>query len=314
MNAMVEPQAFQLPKQPKVRQKDAPPDQRKIAVIPIRACTDPELTLGMMRTLVLICSYMNRAGITWVSQARLATDLKVSQQAVSKHLVKLTKSGYLEVIRKPIRGQRMTTWRVIFDKSVDLETAVAVTSSMEDTRPPHMKEQQQEDLTPDPEGQRRVAQLIAKALKQPPKKEHTMPKEGQTRTVKAMHQEIAKTKQKRSPKGTHAQPPEVVHHAQPPAVDNSAHAQPFEGVRTTSEGCIEHKNKGYIDSIKVDISNKSNTVLNNQSRVELRKAGLSDVEIDDNLEHLLAAYEAEGLTPNPDRLVGEILQLSKVGS
>ena len=129
-----------------------------------------------------------------------------------------------------------------------------------------------------------------------------------------MHQEIAKTKQKRSPKGNHAQPPEVVHHAQPPAVDNSAHAQPFEGVRTTSEGCIEHKNKGYIDSIKVDISNKSNTVLNNQSRVELRKAGLSDAEIEDNLEHLLAAYEAEGLTPNPDRLVGEILQMAKVGS
>lgn len=305
MNAMVEPQAFVLPKQPKVRQKDAPPDQRKIAVIPIRACTDPELTLGMMRTLVLICSYMNRAGITWVSQARLATDLKVSQQAVSKHLVKLTKSGYLEVIRKPIRGQRMTTWRVIFDKSVDLETAVAVTSSMEDTRPPHMKEQQQEDLTPDPEGQRRVAQLIAKVLKQPPTRSRTMPKSGQTRAVKQMHEEIEKAGKKRQSKTAHAQPPEVVQpqakNAQPPRVD----VQPPEVVNpTTSTGCVEHIFNKVIYNLNV---------LNNQQIERLKLSGLNDSDIAENLEHLLAAYEAEGLTPNPDRLVDEILQLARIG-
>lgn len=305
---------FNLPKKPRVRQQDAPPDQRKIAVIPIRACTDKQLTHGMIKALILICSYMNRSGITWVSQKTLAERMGISQQAISKHLVKLTKAGYLEILKRPVPGEKHTTWRVIFDPSISAEDAISITSAIEDTRPPYMKEKQaMEAEQPDPEGQRRVAQLIAKALKQPPKKEHTMPKEGQTRTVKAMHQEIAKTKQKRSPKGTHAQPPEVVHHAQPPAVDNSSHAQPFEGVRTTSEGCIEHKNKGYIESIKVDISNNLNTVLNNQNRIELRKAGLSDVEIEDNLEHLLAAYEAEGLTPNPDRLVGEILQLSKVG-
>jgi len=65
------------------------PDQRKIAVIPIRACTDKQLTPGMIRSFILICSYMNRSGITWVGQKTMADKLGISQQAISKHLVKL---------------------------------------------------------------------------------------------------------------------------------------------------------------------------------------------------------------------------------
>jgi len=304
---------FNLPKKPRVRQQDAPPDQRKIAVIPIRACTDPQLTLGMIRTLLLICSYMNRAGITWVSQARMAKDLKVSQQAVSRHLVKLVKAGYLEVMKRAVPGQRMTTWRVIFGLDISAEDAISITSSQEDTRPPFIKEKQMEEQA-DPEGQKRIAQLVSKALKQPPKKEYQMPQGKDTMTVKKMKEEIAKKAKPKSSKPTHIQPLEVVPQATTSPVDNSALIQPPEVVRsTTSRGCAEHILNTSSMSIKENISNNLNTVLNNQNRVELRKAGLSDVEIEDNLEHLLAAYEAEGLTPNPDRLVGEILQLSKVG-
>jgi len=66
---------------------------------------------------------------------------------------------------------------VIFDKSVDADTAMAVTSSVEDTRSPQIKEQQAMEEV-DKEGQARVAQAISKVLKQPTKRIKTMPKSG----------------------------------------------------------------------------------------------------------------------------------------
>lgn len=38
---------------------------------------------------------------------------------------------------------------------------------------------------------------------------------------------------------------------------------------------------------------------------------MKDEQIDDCLKHLVEAYQAEGLTPDPERLVGEILQLAR---
>jgi hypothetical protein len=277
---------FALPaKQPKIKEHEPTPDQRKLAVIPIRACTDKQMTHGMIRALLLICSYINRAGITWVSQAKLASQMGVTQQAVSKHLVKLTKAGYLEVIRKPIPGQRHATWRVIFDPSLTAEDAVAITSAQEDTRPPYMRKEQ-EDQTPDPDGQRRIAQLIAKALRQPPtKQEPTMPKPGESVTVKKMKQEIAAHKKK-----TQLQPPEVV---QPP----EPHIQPLEVVQpTTSEGCEERKKTCFKEVIRL---------LYNQ------KVEMNEKQIQESMDFLWPIYQAEGLTPAPSLLAESILQMHR---
>jgi predicted transcriptional regulator len=296
MNAMAEPQAFNLPKKPRIKQQEPPPDQRRVAVIPIRACTDRQLTEGMIRALILICSYCNKAGITWVSQKTLADKLGITQQAISKHLVKLTKAGYLQVLKRPVPGEKHTTWRVVFDPSVSAEDAVAITSSQEDTRPPYMKEQQaREAEQPDPEGQRKIAQLIATVLKQPvTKKEHTMPKSGQSITVQKMHEEIAKAGKKRQPKAAHTQPPEVVHQAQP-------HAQPKEGGRTTSKGCAELMNKDLYKDY----------VLNNQQLQKLFEAGMTNEQIRTAADTLLPIYRAEGLTPTADLLTDSILQLHR---
>ena len=298
---------FQLPKKPRVKEQPPPADQRKVAVIPIRACTDRQLTEGMIRALILICSYCNRAGLTWVSQKTLAERLGVSQQAISKQLVKLQAAGYLEIHKRAVPGERHTTWRVIFDSSISAEDAVSITSAIEDTRPPYMKEQQMDEI-PDPEGQRRIAQLVAQALKNPnQKKEYTMPKTGETRTVKAIREANQKAKAKRSP-GAQTQPPEVVHQAQPQPVDNSAHAQPQEGVSTTSEGCTEQKNKGYRESIY------KHSVLHNLSeeqRSEIAAAGVSDAELADSLETLLPLFAAEGLTPSSRVLADAVLQLHR---
>ena len=139
MSALSNVVEFQLPKRkPKIVEKAAPPDQRSVAVLPIRALVDKQLTDGTFRVLALLCSYCNRAGLTWVSQARLADDMKVSRQAITKHIGKLVTAGYVEVSKKAWRGEKPNTLRVIFDPSIKTEDAVAITSSIEDTRPPEM--------------------------------------------------------------------------------------------------------------------------------------------------------------------------------
>lgn len=294
---------FALPKsKPRVVQKDAPADQRKLAVLPIRACTDRQLTHGMLRALILICSYVNRAGITWVSQKLLADKMGVSQQAVSKHLVKLQAAGYLEIHRRPFPGERNTTWRVIFDPSIKAEDAISITSSIEDTRPPYMKREQEEQAnTPDPAGQARIAQLISQALRQPSTRSKTMPTTGETVTTKKMKEEIAQAKSKRS-KASHTQPPEVVPETQPGVVENSLHAQPFEAGRTTSRGCAEHKEH----SIKKVVN-----VLHNSEVERLIEVGMNVEQIKESLDTLLPIYQAEGLTPTSQLLADSILQMHR---
>jgi len=284
---------FELPKRrPRVVQREAEPDQRKVCVLPIRALTDPAVSDGMLRALALLCSYCNRAGLTWVSQKRMAADGKVTQQAISKNLTKLQAAGYVQVVKKGWRGERATTWRVIFDPSIDPETAIAITSAQEPTRPPSMQ-----DDTPDPEGQRRIAQLISQALRQQPKEKRTMPKEGQTRTVKA----IKEANQKALAKRTHSQPPEVVHET---PVDKPLIHNQF----TTSE-VVQNTERTPIDS-STSINNIK-TVLNNQELFELIETGLTEVEIAEDLDILLPLFQAEGISPSSRVLADSILQLHR---
>ncbi len=94
---MSDPVTFELPKRkPRVVQKEAAPDLRKVAVLPIRAVFDQKLTHGALQVLAAVCAFANRAGITWVSQTRLAKDLGISQQAVAKQFKQLREAGYLE--------------------------------------------------------------------------------------------------------------------------------------------------------------------------------------------------------------------------
>lgn len=323
MNAVAEPIAFQLPKRPRVKEKDPLPDQRKLAVIPIRACTDRKLTEGMLRVLILLCSYCNRAGITWVGQTKLGTDLGVSRQAITKQMLKLQTAGYIEVIAKGFRGARANTIRVIFDETVDAATAMAITSRYEDTRPPAIREQQDREMNEpvDPEGQRRIAQLVAKALKQPTKpKGYDMPADNQTRTVKAMKEEIAKTKAKRtktvdklSTTDAHRQPPEVANQSAPIGNQESLHRQPHWLPPEVARTQEEHSRDKVIEVIEVKIKDKPNVLRNLE--VEhydfLIESRMTPEQIADCLEHLLPLFHAEGLNPSSRILTDSILQLHR---
>jgi K+/H+ antiporter YhaU regulatory subunit KhtT len=206
---------FKLPKRrPKVVEKPAPPEQKKFAVIPFKAILDERLTNGDIRCLALLAAYCNRAGVTWVSQNTLAERLKVSRQQISRHMAHLRECGHVRITHKGFRGERCNTLQVVFDESVSIEDAVAITSAQEDTRPPEFKERDQKamedqdlpNLTPEQieANKRRLASLLATMATQKTginHQEHTMPKQ-ETETVKAIKKRIAEKRPKATPRVT----------------------------------------------------------------------------------------------------------------
>ncbi len=51
VNSMTEPVQFTIPKKPRVYAKDPLPDQRKVAVVPIKAVYDQKLSHGAFHVL-----------------------------------------------------------------------------------------------------------------------------------------------------------------------------------------------------------------------------------------------------------------------
>ena len=301
MNAMTEPVNFNMPKKPRIFAKDPLPDQRKVSVLPIKAVFDPKISHGALHVLAALCSYCNRAGITWVSQTRLAKELNITQQAVAKQFKQLRELGYLETVKKGFKGERTDTLRVIFDKSVDAATAMAVTSSVEDTRSPAIKEQQQVEA--DKEGQARVAQAISKVLKQPKPRYKTMPKQGETITVKNMKAAINKAQAK------HQQPVDNHVHNHNLEVVNAdkLHSQPNHNLQVV-DNTKEHKKTtcNEVDILKEDADM---FVLNNEVVNQLVDNGMTAQQIKDALDTLLPLYQAEGITPSSHVLMAGIRQL-----
>ena len=149
---------FTIPKQPKIKLKAKPPDQRKIAVVPLRALRDKELDNQSIRVLGLICSYANRAGITWVSNKKLSEELQVSKQAISHQVVALKKKGYLEVVKKGYMGQRTDTLRVVYDPSISTQDALAILGNSDELKSPLMLKEELETMN---------KPILNKAIKKP---------------------------------------------------------------------------------------------------------------------------------------------------
>lgn len=297
---MAEPVAFQIPKKPTISEKDPLPDQRKVVVLPFKAVFDERLTPGSLQVLAALCAYCNRAGITWVSQARLAKELQISRQAVTNQLIKLRAVGYVEILKKRVTGQRCNTLRVIFDSTVNAETAMAITSRYEDTRPPAIKEEQDRQMyeQSDPIGQQRIAQLVSKSLRNTnPKQERIMPKSGQTRTVKEMKQAIQKAQSK----------------GQQP-VDNMATERTL---KVSNEGNLGHSGVSYMETGECPITriqqDKSyiKTVMGNEEIELLIKNEMTENEIKAAEELIAPLFAAEGLTPTSAVMCQTILQMHR---
>ena len=311
---------FSLPaKKPRIYLKEAMPDQRKISVMPIKALTDPALTDGSIRTLGVLCSYCNRAGITWVSQARLAKDLSISRQAITNQIMRLRAAGYVEILKKGFRGERCNTLRVIYDSSVDAETAMAVTSSIEDTRPPLViKEQQDQADKADREGQQRVAQAISKALRQPARKAPIVVKSTDTITVRNIKSAIKKA-HPNSPQpvdnSSHIGHPPVSNetakeqlHRQPIGHSTVSHIPENTSRQTASKQVVKETLLTRMNSSNLLTSNLT-SVLGHQEIEELAADGIEPSQIAESLAVLLPLYQAEGIKPSSHVLMAGIRQL-----
>jgi biotin operon repressor len=310
---------FALPKKPRIKEKDAPPDQRKVAVLPIRAVFDKELTHGALTALAALCAYCNRAGITWVSQTRLASELGITQQAVAKQFKQLKDRGYLQIVKQGFKGQRTATMRVIYDPAITAEDAIAMVSSKEDARPPYMKEEQERQMyeQPDPEGQRRIAQLIAKALKNPnPTKERTMPKSGETKAVREVKQAMAKAKAK------NPQPVDKssIHNSQVVQLDGQSEPSihnlevvPNHNLGVVLNTGIEHREEYIKSNLRDKVINKPNVLYNLEvSDFDfLIDSKLTPEQVEDYATTLLPLFAAEGLTPSSRVLADSILQMHR---
>tara|TARA_B110000483_G_scaffold180440_1_gene213371 strand:+ start:2919 stop:4013 length:1095 start_codon:yes stop_codon:yes gene_type:complete len=108
-------------------------------IIPARAFGDTRFNQypQTFRCLALCSAHASaRAGIFFCNQSLLASIMGSSQQAVSLHMTKLIKFGYIERLRKadPRRayGSQGAKWRVIYDPRMNLEQAIANSSDGDD--------------------------------------------------------------------------------------------------------------------------------------------------------------------------------------
>tara|TARA_R110000851_G_scaffold132925_1_gene267544 strand:+ start:1022 stop:2149 length:1128 start_codon:yes stop_codon:yes gene_type:complete len=108
-------------------------------IVPARAFGDTRFNQfpSTFRCLALCSAHASaRAGIFFCNQSLLASVMGSSQQAVSQHMNKLVKFGYIERLRKadPRRayGSQGAKWRVIYDPRMNLEQAIANSSEGDD--------------------------------------------------------------------------------------------------------------------------------------------------------------------------------------
>jgi len=94
------------------------PDQRKFCVVPLRAVLAKDLTLTGLKILCLLASYCNKAGFTYVSQARLANDLGVNQSAINRQIKQLETKGYIKQFGGYSTNIKGKTKRIIYDENI----------------------------------------------------------------------------------------------------------------------------------------------------------------------------------------------------
>lgn len=303
---------FKIPKRPRVKEKEQPPDRRKASVVPIRALSDRKLTEGSLRALLAICSYTNRAGVTWVSQAKIAHDLGISQQAVSKQILKLKEFEYIEVVKKGFRGQSNDTIRVIFDKDIDAETAISIASLVEDSRTPLMREKQDREQEKAREQDFTEEQLAIN--RERIRNMLTGSTTGNTTTHQArLIGDILMPKQKQL-KPVHTQPLEVVNgdnqtaayatlEVAQPAQKRGTHTQPY----TQPSEVVKYEEER-VKAFIYKVFNKHSV----SSVQPLSNLKLSDAELTSICQTLSERYQAESVAvpASDDQLIFDLLMIS----
>jgi len=145
---------FKLPKKKKIKEQLEPmKDNRKFVVFPLWVFQELELTAKQLKVLGLLCSYCNRAGITWVSHAKIGQDCNppVSKQSIQLFMKRFKKLGIIEVIGKHKQYNKGETIRVIFDKELSLDDVISATNDgQEENKFPEMIKKEREEVLSGP--------------------------------------------------------------------------------------------------------------------------------------------------------------------
>jgi hypothetical protein len=146
-------------------------------MLPVRAAKDKQLSSGALSVLLLLCSYCNKDGITWVSQNTLAEDLDITRPAITKQISKLRSLGYIQTIKKGHRNVHSNTLQVIFDT---VEQPIVSQLDVNDI---------------DVDAKAKVMAMINKAFNRPTQLHSVPSTRSESPTVKAMKEQM-KLKQK----------------------------------------------------------------------------------------------------------------------
>ena len=119
-----------------------------VAVLPGRAIVDTRFYQYPTAMVVLArcCAHAKQYTATFfVNQSTIAKAMSISQQAVSQHMNRLVKWGYIEKLRKEDQrrayGKKSAIWRVIYDPTMTWKDVEAWAD-----RQPKSEEEQQEAL------------------------------------------------------------------------------------------------------------------------------------------------------------------------
>lgn len=120
---------FTIPIKPNIELKEKAPDKRHYCVVPIRVCTDKNLTRRELMALLLIAGYASNNGFTTVALSTLARDWQVSVPYICTLIKRLERKGYIKSIRKGYTGIRGALRRIIYDDSLTDQDAISISNT-----------------------------------------------------------------------------------------------------------------------------------------------------------------------------------------
>jgi biotin operon repressor len=113
---------YKINQAPEIKKKTKAPDQRHFSVIPLNIVKLPGITLGSLKVLIVLSSYCNKAGSSYVSLDRIGQDLGISRQAVGQQIKRLIKAGIVIQYNNHYKNIKGATRRIVYnDKITDQE-------------------------------------------------------------------------------------------------------------------------------------------------------------------------------------------------
>ena len=124
------PVAIKLGKAPKIVKREQIEDQRVLTVVPLRAAKDRGLRPMELRALLVLGSYSNKGGLTWVGTKRVGEDLSVGQRRAAYLLKALVDKGYVRIISFGYRKIRAHTRQIVFREDISADEAATISGEL----------------------------------------------------------------------------------------------------------------------------------------------------------------------------------------